>query len=106
MAVCFGHQIVGRAYGETAERNPLGWEVSVTSVTLSETGKRVFGCDSLVCLFTLWLACWTVLTRIQWLAGASSDASRRRPAVSSVRQEARPFRPVRGAGDLRHEPGS
>lgn len=53
MAVCFGHQIVGRAYGETAERNPLGWEVSVTPVTLSETGKRVFGCDSLVCLFTL-----------------------------------------------------
>ncbi|RAK83305.1 class I glutamine amidotransferase-like protein [Aspergillus costaricaensis CBS 115574] len=47
MAVCFGHQIVGRAYGETAERNTLGWEVSVTSVTLSETGKRVFGCDSL-----------------------------------------------------------
>ncbi|KAL4769207.1 class I glutamine amidotransferase-like protein [Aspergillus nidulans var. acristatus] len=36
IAVCFGHQIVGRAYGETAERNPLSWEV-----------KRVFGCDSL-----------------------------------------------------------
>lgn len=39
------------------------------------------------------------------MPGRSSDASRRRPAVSGVRREARPFRSVRGAGDLRHELG-
>lgn len=49
MAVCFGHQIVGRAYGVMPERNDSGWEVSVTPVALTERGKQVFGQDSLVC---------------------------------------------------------
>ncbi|KAF2264425.1 class I glutamine amidotransferase-like protein [Lojkania enalia] len=35
MAVCFGYQIVGRAYGVMPERNDSGWEVS-----------QVFGQDS------------------------------------------------------------
>ncbi|KAF7563695.1 hypothetical protein G7046_g482 [Stylonectria norvegica] len=47
MAVCFGHQIIGRAYGVMSERNDAGWELSVTPVALTETGKQVFGQDSL-----------------------------------------------------------
>ncbi|KAF3480032.1 class I glutamine amidotransferase-like protein [Arthroderma uncinatum] len=47
MAVCFGHQIVGRAYGVMPERNDAGWEVSVTPMVLTERGKQVFEQDSL-----------------------------------------------------------
>ncbi|KAL6890031.1 class I glutamine amidotransferase-like protein [Trichoderma evansii] len=47
MGVCFGHQIIGRAYGVTPKRNDAGWEVSVTSMTLTERGKQIFGQDSL-----------------------------------------------------------
>ncbi|KAL7918582.1 class I glutamine amidotransferase-like protein [Trichoderma austrokoningii] len=47
MGICFGHQIIGRAYGAMPERNDSGWEVSVTEVTLSEKGKQIFGQDSL-----------------------------------------------------------
>lgn len=47
MAVCFGHQIVGRANGVLPERNDL-WEVSVQPIVLTKTGRQVFGQDSLV----------------------------------------------------------
>ncbi|KAF2272255.1 class I glutamine amidotransferase-like protein [Westerdykella ornata] len=47
MAVCFGHQIVARAYGVMPERSNSGWEVSVTPIALTERGKQVFGQDSL-----------------------------------------------------------
>ncbi|KAF2026785.1 GMP synthase [Setomelanomma holmii] len=47
IAVCFGHQIVGRAYGVMPERNDAGWEVSVTPVVLTESGKQLFGQESL-----------------------------------------------------------
>jgi GMP synthase-like glutamine amidotransferase len=50
MAVCFGHQIVGRAFGVLPKRSDAGWEVSVTHVALTERGKQVFGQDSLVCM--------------------------------------------------------
>ncbi|KAK3400356.1 class I glutamine amidotransferase-like protein [Sordaria brevicollis] len=42
IGVCFGHQIVGRALGQTVERNEKGWEVSVTRVGLTEAGKGLF----------------------------------------------------------------
>ncbi|KAK1775952.1 class I glutamine amidotransferase-like protein [Copromyces sp. CBS 386.78] len=42
IGVCFGHQIVGRALGQTVERNEKGWEVSVTRVGLTEVGKGIF----------------------------------------------------------------
>ncbi|KAL1876451.1 hypothetical protein Daus18300_002695 [Diaporthe australafricana] len=47
VGVCFGHQIVGRALGVKVDRNEKGWEVSVTEVKLSETGRAVFGSDTL-----------------------------------------------------------
>ncbi|KAL7776740.1 hypothetical protein CFE70_007159 [Pyrenophora teres f. teres 0-1] len=40
IAVCFGHQIVGRAFGIMPERNHAGWEVSVTHVALTERGSK------------------------------------------------------------------
>ncbi|KAK4237794.1 glutamine amidotransferase class-I [Achaetomium macrosporum] len=47
IGVCFGHQIVARALGAEVARSPLGWELSVTELELTEEGKRVFGADSL-----------------------------------------------------------
>ena len=48
MAVCFGHQIAGRACGVVPERSDLGWEVGVTDMHLTEKGKQIFGKHSLV----------------------------------------------------------
>lgn len=48
IGVCFGHQIVARALGARVARSPLGWELSVTRVELTEEGKRVFRAESLV----------------------------------------------------------
>lgn len=48
IGVCFGHQIVGRALGSIVTRSPLGFELSVCKVDLTETGKSLFdGKDSL-----------------------------------------------------------
>ncbi|KAK2601434.1 hypothetical protein N8I77_010883 [Diaporthe amygdali] len=47
IGVCFGHQIVARALGARVARSPLGWELSVTRVELTEEGKRVFRAESL-----------------------------------------------------------
>lgn len=48
VGVCFGHQIVGRAAGVEIGVNEKGWEVSVTEIRLSATGKKIFGSDTLV----------------------------------------------------------
>lgn len=42
IGVCFGHQIVGRALGSTVIRSPYGFEISVSKVDLTETGKSLF----------------------------------------------------------------
>ncbi|KAG0147427.1 hypothetical protein CROQUDRAFT_42858 [Cronartium quercuum f. sp. fusiforme G11] len=39
--ICFGHQIVSRAFGSLVEKNPLGWEIGVPHIKLSDVGKRV-----------------------------------------------------------------
>lgn len=49
IAVCFGHQIVGRAMGVKVGRNPDGWETAVHDVHLTPKGKEIFQKDSLVC---------------------------------------------------------
>jgi len=51
IGVCFGHQVVGRALGCVADRNEKGWEVSITTVNLTDVGKRVYGKESFVCIF-------------------------------------------------------
>jgi GMP synthase-like glutamine amidotransferase len=48
LAVCFGHQIIGRALGLPVGRSDVGWEVSVVPVSLTSFGKEVFQQDRLV----------------------------------------------------------
>ncbi|KAF8132363.1 class I glutamine amidotransferase-like protein [Boletus edulis] len=45
--ICFGHQIIARALGESCVRNPSGWEVAVTTIQLTPLGKAIFGSDQL-----------------------------------------------------------
>ncbi|KAK4055421.1 hypothetical protein OIO90_003259 [Microbotryomycetes sp. JL221] len=45
--ICFGHQIVARAFGSTVERNAKGWEIGVRSIDLTQVGKDVFGSEQL-----------------------------------------------------------
>ncbi|QSZ28762.1 hypothetical protein DSL72_003267 [Monilinia vaccinii-corymbosi] len=47
VAVCFGHQIVGRALGVQVGRSDKGWEVSLMPAELTEKGKELFGLDRL-----------------------------------------------------------
>jgi GMP synthase-like glutamine amidotransferase len=48
VGVCFGHQVVGRALGAPVGRSSEGWELSVTDLSLTEAGKKIFGQDKLV----------------------------------------------------------
>ncbi|EIN05524.1 class I glutamine amidotransferase-like protein [Punctularia strigosozonata HHB-11173 SS5] len=41
--ICFGHQIISRALGSDCVPNDGKWEVGVTPVELTETGKQLFG---------------------------------------------------------------
>lgn len=46
--ICFGHQIVARALGGECVPNGGNWEVGVTKIDLTETGKKLFGVSELV----------------------------------------------------------
>ncbi|VTT59387.1 unnamed protein product [Fusarium fujikuroi] len=46
---CFGHQILATAYGLSVECSDSGYEFSATTIQLSDTGKTLFGQDS-ICL--------------------------------------------------------
>lgn len=53
IGVCFGHQIIARALGADVGRSATGWEISVTPMDLTETGKKFFRQNSLVRTFHL-----------------------------------------------------
>ncbi|KAK9473172.1 class I glutamine amidotransferase-like protein [Dipodascopsis tothii] len=42
VGICFGHQIVARALGGSVVKNPLGWELSATTLELSPAGQALF----------------------------------------------------------------
>ncbi|CAG8517605.1 20564_t:CDS:2, partial [Dentiscutata erythropus] len=48
IGICFGHQIVARAAGGQVIKNPLGWEIGVTEVSLTDIGENFFKIDSKV----------------------------------------------------------
>ena len=48
VGVCFGHQIIARALGMMPERNPKGWELSVTDFDLEPEAAKAFGKSKIV----------------------------------------------------------
>ncbi|PWN50129.1 class I glutamine amidotransferase-like protein [Violaceomyces palustris] len=41
IGICYGHQIIARAFGAKVEENEKGWELSTTEVELNEEGQEL-----------------------------------------------------------------
>lgn len=53
IGICFGHQIIARAYGAKTEKNEKGWEVGTRDIELTHTAKQLFTRVKLVSLLRL-----------------------------------------------------
>ena len=63
IGICYGHQIIARAYGATVEKNAKGWELGVRTVQLTDVGKRLLlGGDTVVRVSRVW-TCPTLALR-------------------------------------------
>lgn len=43
IGICFGHQLLAKAFGGEVGRNPVGWEIGHVEVDLTEAGRQFFG---------------------------------------------------------------
>ncbi|KAI1317397.1 hypothetical protein EDD11_008461 [Mortierella claussenii] len=43
IGICFGHQIIGRAFNAKVSKNPRGWELGWTSTVLTKEGQTFWG---------------------------------------------------------------
>lgn len=41
IGICYGHQIIARAFGGKVEKNTKGWELGVRTVELTQLGKKL-----------------------------------------------------------------
>ncbi|KAF8528408.1 class I glutamine amidotransferase-like protein [Hysterangium stoloniferum] len=48
IGICFGHQVISRAFGGECVPNNGVWEVGTTDVELTDKGKEIFGMSSIV----------------------------------------------------------
>lgn len=46
VGICYGHQILARAFDGQVISNPKGWELGTTSCTLTEHGQELLGYDA------------------------------------------------------------
>ncbi len=49
VGICFGHQLVGQAFGAPVQKSAKGWGVGVHRYTLTEVGKALFGEEEVSC---------------------------------------------------------
>ncbi|KAI8825975.1 class I glutamine amidotransferase-like protein [Fimicolochytrium jonesii] len=48
VGICFGHQIIAQALDGSVVKNPKGWEVGWTEMSLNERGMKLFGTDKTI----------------------------------------------------------